>query len=257
MSIEGNIARNTKAYILLYSKVVIWIAYYSILGETMRAVFLGPPGAGKGTFATYFSRKYCIPHIATGDIFRSEIARGTSLGKAIKEYMAKGELVPDDIVIEVVKQRLREPDTENGFILDGYPRTVRQAEALEEFAPIDVAVFIHVPVEVAIERLSNRYICPVCNRIYNLKYNPPKKDLICDQDGARLIRREDDKPEVIRHRYQIYYTRSKPVIEYYRERELLIEVDNTGSSREGIKLLENILKEKGILRLKPCRDINP
>ena len=220
----------------------------------MRAVFLGPPGAGKGTYAGYFSRKYCIPHIATGDIFREEIEKGTELGRVIKEYIDRGELVPDDIVIEVVKKRLQQPDTRNGFILDGYPRTLRQAEALDEFMKIDVAVFIYVPVEIAIDRLSARYVCPVCGRIYNLKYLPPKNDLECDHDGAKLVRRSDDNPDVIRHRYKVYYEQSQPVIEYYREKGLLIEVDNSGSSREGITLLEKTLIERGILRLKPCRE---
>ncbi len=220
----------------------------------LKAVFLGPPGAGKGTYAGYFSRKYCIPHIATGDIFREEIARGSEIGRIIKKYIERGELVPDDIVIEVVKKRLSQPDVARGFILDGYPRTLRQAEALDEYIRIDVAVFIYVPVEVAIDRLSSRYVCPTCGRIYNLKYYPPKNDLQCDYDGSKLVRRADDNPDVIRHRYKVYYQQSQPVIDYYRDKGLLIEVDNSGTSEEGIALLEKILVERGILKLKPCHE---
>ncbi|OYT37214.1 MAG: adenylate kinase [Desulfurococcales archaeon ex4484_58] len=218
----------------------------------MKAVFIGPPGAGKGTYASYFSRKYCIPHISTGDIFRDEIAKGTELGEIIKKYIDKGELVPDDIVIEVVKKRLNQPDTRNGFILDGFPRTLNQAKALDEITQIDVAVYIYVPIEIAIERLSNRYICPKCHRIYNLKFNPPKNDLRCDYDGEKLIRRPDDEPEVVKNRYKVYYEQSHPVIDYYRRKNLLIEVDNSSSAEIVVVLLEKTLIERGILKLKPC-----
>ncbi len=220
----------------------------------MKAVLLGPPGAGKGTFANYFSRKYCIPHIATGDIFRAEIMKGTELGRIIKEYVDRGELVPDDIVIEIIKKRLSQPDTRNGFLLDGYPRTLPQAYALDKFTSIDVAIYIYIPLEVAIDRLSNRYVCPKCGAVYNLKYHPPKNDLRCDYDGEKLIRRSDDDPEVIKKRYEIYYKQSQPVIDYYREKGLLIEVDNSGDRNPNILLLEKTLIDRGILKLKPCRD---
>ncbi len=220
----------------------------------MKAVVIGPPGAGKGTYASYLSRKYCIPHISTGDIFRAEVEKGTELGRKIKEYMDRGELVPDDIVIKVVRKRLSQPDVKNGFLLDGYPRTLRQAEALDEFIKIDVAIYIYAPLEIVIERLSNRYVCPVCGRIYNLKFNPPKNDLRCDYDGAKLVRRPDDQPEIIKHRYEVYYKQSQPVIDYYRRKGILIEVDNSGSAHIGIKLLEKTLIERGILKLKPCRE---
>ncbi|WP_440059135.1 adenylate kinase [Thermogladius sp. 4427co] len=218
----------------------------------MRIVLIGPPGAGKGTFSEYFTRKYCIPHISTGDIFRAEVAKGTELGRKVKEYLDRGELVPDDIVIEVVKKRLSEPDAQKGFILDGFPRTINQAVELEKFTKIDAAIHIYISEEEAVKRLSNRYVCPVCGRVYNLTYNPPKNDLTCDYDGAKLVRRSDDEPEVIRRRYQVYYQTFNPIIQYYRDARLLIEVDNTIGSDRSIPLLEKILVEKGILKLKPC-----
>lgn len=220
----------------------------------MKAVFLGPPGAGKSTLAGYFSRKYCIPYISTGDLFRAEISRNTELGRIAKQYIDKGELVPDDIVIELVKRELKKIDRSRGFILDGYPRTLKQAEALEEIAPIDVAIYVYIPVEIAIDRLATRYICPVCGRIYNLKYYPPKNDLQCDFDGIKLVRRSDDDPDVIRYRYKIYQEQTAPVVEYYRRINKLIEVDNSGSSDETIKLLEKILLERGLLKLEPCSE---
>ncbi|NPA99644.1 MAG: adenylate kinase [Crenarchaeota archaeon] len=218
----------------------------------MKIILIGPPGAGKGTYAKYFSKKYCIPHISTGDIFRAEIANGTELGKKIKEYVEKGLLVPDEIVIEVVKKRLSQPDTQKGFILDGFPRTIKQAEALDQFAKIDAAVHIYIDMEEAVRRLSNRYVCPKCGRSYNLLFNPPKNDLTCDDCGTKLIRRKDDEPEIIRKRYKIYYETFQPIIDYYKKKNILIEIDNTQGSDKGIPLLERILKEKGILRIEPC-----
>ena len=218
----------------------------------MRIILIGPPGAGKGTYARYFSKKYCIPHISTGDIFREEVAKQTELGMKIKDYLDRGELVPDEIVIEVVRQRLQQPDTKNGFILDGFPRTITQAKALDKIVTIDAAVHIYIDIEEAVKRLSNRYVCPKCGRVYNLLFNPPKNDLKCDDDGTPLVRRSDDQPEVIRRRYRIYYDTSQPIIEYYKEKNLLIEIDNTPGSEKGIPLLEKILKEKGILKIEPC-----
>ncbi len=218
----------------------------------MRIILIGPPGAGKGTYAKYFSKKYCIPHISTGDIFRAEIANETELGKKIKEYVEKGMLVPDEIVIEVVKKRLSQPDTQKGFILDGFPRTIKQAEALDQFAKIDAAIHIYIDMEEAVRRLSNRYVCPKCGRSYNLLFNPPKNDLTCDDCGTKLIRRKDDEPDIIRKRYKIYYETFQPILEYYKAKNLLIEIDNTQGSDKGIPLLEKILKEKGILKIKPC-----
>lgn len=218
----------------------------------MKVVLIGPPGAGKGTYSEYFQRKYCIPHISTGDIFRSEVARGTELGARIKQYLDRGELVPDEIVIEVVKRRLSEPDAKRGFILDGFPRTIAQARALDEFVKIDAAIHIWISEEEAVRRLSSRYVCPVCGRVYNLTYNPPKNDLQCDSDGAKLVRRSDDEPEVIKRRYRVYYETFAPIIEYYKSKRMLIEIDNTIGSDRGIPLLEKMLLDNGVLKLQPC-----
>jgi adenylate kinase len=218
----------------------------------LKLILIGPPGAGKGTYSEYFTKKYCIPHISTGDIFRAEVSKGTELGLKVKEYLDRGELVPDEIVVEVVRRRLSEPDTRRGFILDGFPRTIRQAQELDKITAIDAAVHIYISEEEAVRRLSNRYVCPVCGRVYNLTFNPPKNDLTCDVDGAKLVRRSDDEPEVIRRRYQVYYQTFTPIIEYYREKKLLIEIDNTIGSDKGIPLLEKILVEKKIIRVEPC-----
>ncbi|MEM4953543.1 MAG: nucleoside monophosphate kinase, partial [Desulfurococcaceae archaeon] len=170
----------------------------------MKIVLIGPPGAGKGVYAQYFRDKYCIPHISTGDIFREEIAKNTELGRRIRSYVEQGLLVPDEITIDVIRKRLSQPDTVSGFILDGFPRTLNQAKALDEITSIDAAVHLEVSEEVAIRRLSGRVICPVCGRVYNLYYEPkPKIDEQCDYDGAKLVRRKDDEPEVIRQRYRV------------------------------------------------------
>jgi len=219
----------------------------------LKAVIIGPPGAGKGSVAEYFKSKYCIPHLSTGDVFRAEISRETELGRIAKTYIDRGELVPDDIVIEIVKKTLSQMDLSRGVILDGYPRTLKQAEALDSFLEIDVAIYVYIPEEVAIERLSNRYVCPICNKIYNLKFNPPKNDLTCDQDGAKLYRRSDDEPDIVRERYRVYYQQSKAVIDYYRSKRKLVEVDNSQNLEFTIGILEKILISNGILKLKPCR----
>ncbi|MCC6041245.1 MAG: nucleoside monophosphate kinase, partial [Desulfurococcaceae archaeon] len=141
----------------------------------MRVVLIGAPGAGKGVYAQYFRDKYCIPQISTGDIFREEISKGTELGLRVKIYVERGELVPDEIVIEVIKRRLQQPDVQRGFILDGFPRTIAQAEALDRITSIDRAIHLKVSEDVAVKRLSGRRICPVCNRVYNIYYEPKPK----------------------------------------------------------------------------------
>jgi len=222
----------------------------------MRIVLIGAPGAGKGVYAQYFREKYCIPQISTGDIFRDEIARGTELGRRVKYYVEKGLLVPDEIVIEVVKKRLQQQDTQRGFILDGFPRTLVQAKALDEITSIDRAIHLKVSEEIAVKRLSGRRICPVCNRVYNVYYEPkPRVNEKCDYDGARLIQREDDKPEVVRQRYSVFYETIKPVIEYYYETRRLIEVNADMSFREILPVLEKTLINTGVLKLAPCKDV--
>jgi adenylate kinase len=222
----------------------------------MKIVLIGPPGAGKGVYAQYFRDKYCIPHISTGDIFREEISKKTELGKRIKSYVEQGLLVPDEITIEVVKRRLEQPDTLNGFILDGFPRTLNQAKALDEITSIDAAIHLVVSEEVAVKRLSGRVICPVCGRVYNLYYEPkPKFDEQCDYDGAKLMRRKDDEPEVVKQRYRVFYDTFAPILEYYKNTGRLIEVNADKSIKEITPLLERILIENKILKLKPCREV--
>lgn len=220
----------------------------------MKTVLIGPPGSGKGTYAQYFREKYCIPHISTGDILREEVARNTEISRVVKTYIDRGELVPDDIVIKIILNKLEITNLERGFILDGYPRTIKQAEALDNFVKIDIAIYIYASLDVINERLSYRYICPKCGKIYNLKYIPPKNNLKCDLDNSELIRRTDDNPSITKHRYELYLKESKPILDYYRRKKLLIEIDNSSSSSENIKLLEKILIERNILKLKPCRE---
>lgn len=207
----------------------------------MRIILLGPPGSGKGTQAGLLSKKYGIPHIAMGDILREEVARGTSLGKKVNVYMSKGELVPDEIVIEVLKERIKKPDCKNGFILDGFPRTLNQAKALDAMLDelgfrIDAVVYIDVPDEEIVRRLSLRRTCRVCGRVYNLHYNPPKQDGKCDVCGGELFIRDDDKPDVIRNRLKVYNEQTRPLVSYYEESKLLVRVD-------GVNSIDNVFQQ--------------
>jgi len=190
----------------------------------MRIVMLGPPGAGKGTYASRLTVKLGIPHISTGDMVREEIKKQTELGKKIKEYSDRGALVPDEIIIRLLAERLRKPNCAKGFILDGFPRTINQAEALEKIAKIDLAINLNVPDEIIITRLSNRLICSKCGAIYNLLTLKPKKEGICDKCGGNLYQREDDKPEVIKERLNVYRRQTAPLIEYYSKKGLLRNV---------------------------------
>jgi len=187
----------------------------------MRLVLLGPPGAGKGTYASRLTVKLGVPHISTGDMVREEIKKQTDLGRKIKEYSDRGALVPDEIIIKLLANRLRKPDCDKGFILDGFPRTISQAEALEKIAKIDLVINLNVPDEIIITRLSNRLVCSKCGAIYNLLTLKPKKEGICDKCGGRLYQREDDKPEVIKERLDVYRRQTAPLIEYYNNKGLL------------------------------------
>jgi len=214
---------------------VIWV----------RIILLGPPGSGKGTQAKLLSKKYSIPHIAMGDILREEVAKKTPLGKKVNIYMSKGELVPDEIVIEVLKKRLQEADCVNGFILDGFPRTLNQAKALDNMLnelnlKIDAVIYIDVPDEEIMKRLSLRRTCKVCGRIYNLHYNPPKQDGKCDVCGGELIIRDDDKPEVIKNRLKVYNDQTKPLVNYYETHKLLIRINGVDPID---KVFQQIVKE--------------
>lgn len=192
--------------------------------DNLNLTIFGPPGGGKGTYSERVSEKYDIPHIATGDIFRREVEEGSELGEEIEDYLDSGELVPDDVVNEVVFKRLSEPDCEDGFVLDGYPRTLQQAKALDEIAELDLVINLDVAEEVVVNRLSSRRICKECGEIYNLKLLPPEEEGICDECGGELYQREDDKPQVIRKRLGEYRKRSQPVIDYYREKGIVVDV---------------------------------
>ena len=187
-------------------------------------ILLGPPGAGKGTYASRLTPILETPHISTGDIVRDEIKAQTELGKTIKEYSDKGELVPDEIITRLLAKRLRKPDYERGFILDGFPRTIKQAEALDKISKIDLVINLNVPDEIIIKRLSNRLTCKKCGTIYNKLTLKPKKDNICDKCGGQLYQREDDKPKVIQERLNVYRKKTEPLIEYYRKKDLLKNV---------------------------------
>ena len=191
----------------------------------MNIVVLGPPGVGKGTYAAVLSKKHGIPTISVGDLFRTAIKNETALGKKIQGYVSSGDLVPDEVVIELVKNRLEEDDCKDGFILDGYPRTVPQAEAMEKFKKIDVALNFFAPDEVIMERIGGRRTCSKCGAIYHIKNVPPKVEGICDKCGGKLIQRADEKPEVIKNRLVVYREKTKPVADYLRRKGLIADID--------------------------------
>jgi len=192
---------------------------------TMNIVVLGPPGVGKGTYSGFLSKKYGIPNISVGDLFRNAIKKQTELGKRIKNYVSIGDLVPDEIVIELVKNRLEEADCKNGFLLDGYPRTVPQAEAMMKFKKIDVALNFVAPDEVIMDRIGGRRTCSKCGAIYHIKNVPPTIEGICDNCTGRLVQRADEKPEVIKNRLEVYREKTKPVADYLRRKDMVVEID--------------------------------
>lgn len=195
----------------------------------MNMVFLGPPGAGKGTIASIAKDYYGIPHISTGDLFRNNIKNETELGKQVKSILAQGGLVPDSITIQMVKERLSEPDCKNGFILDGFPRTIPQADALSEIVKIDAAVNFVISNEDVLERLSGRRVCPSNGNIYHIKFNPPKVEGKDDITGEDLIQRDDDKEESVRHRLEVYESQTKPLIDYYTKNKLILNIKTDNS----------------------------
>ncbi len=196
----------------------------------MKLVILGPPGAGKGTQAEYIVKRYNIPHISTGDIFRENIKNNTELGKKAKSYMDKGLLVPDDLVIALVEDRLNKDDAKEGFLLDGFPRTVAQAVSLDSILDknddkLTKVINISVDPEILIERAVGRRVCKTCGMTYHIKFNPPKEEGVCDKDGTKLIQRDDDTEETVKTRISVYFDQTAPLIDYYRAQNLLIDID--------------------------------
>ncbi|MCY6957381.1 adenylate kinase [Clostridium brassicae] len=215
----------------------------------MKIILLGPPGAGKGTQAKLISEKYTIPHISTGDIFRKNISEKTTLGVKAKEYMDKGLLVPDELTIDLVKDRLSESDCKNGFLLDGFPRTVKQAEALEDFLrinnqKIDTALLIDVPGKLIFERMTGRRVCPACGASYHVKFNPPKIEGKCDACGSDIVQRKDDAEETVRDRITVYEKQTQPLVEYYNSKDQLFVVDGTQSIEEVFNTISNYMGSK-------------
>jgi adenylate kinase len=203
----------------------------------LNLILLGPPGAGKGTQAERLVDDFDLPYYATGDILRAAVEEGSELGREAKEYMDRGDLVPDDLIIRVIMVRLDTPEAEDGFLLDGFPRTVAQAEALGDALDrrgrsLTAALLIEVPDDEVVRRLSGRRICAKNGHVYHVEFDPPKTEGVCDQDGSPLIQREDDKPETIRNRLAVYHEQTEPLIDWYEERGLLRRFDGSRSADE-------------------------
>ncbi len=207
----------------------------------MNLIFLGPPGAGKGTMAVKVAEAAAIPHISTGDIFRANIKNKTNLGKKVKAILDSGDLVPDSLTIELVRDRLAREDTKDGFILDGFPRTIPQADALSEMVAIDHAINFVLPDHEVIKRLSGRRIHPASGRTYHVLFNPPMAADKDDVTGEELIQREDDREESIATRLEVYQKQTAPLVEYYRSRDLLIDVDAAPAPEEVFGTLRRVL----------------
>ena len=212
----------------------------------MKIVMLGAPGAGKGTQAKMIAAKYQIPHISTGDIFRANIKNGTELGKKAKSYMDQGLLVPDELTVDLVIDRLAQDDCKNGYVLDGFPRTIPQAEVLDSELTklgdhIDYAINVDVPDENIVKRMSGRRACLTCGATYHIEHVPPRKEGICDVCGSELVLRDDDKPETVKNRLNVYHEQTQPLIDFYTEKGVLKTVDGTVPMEEVFAAITAIL----------------
>jgi len=216
----------------------------------VRLVFLGPPGVGKGTHSKFIADKLGVPYYSTGDIFRDVISKGNPLSKEIERYVNAGELLPDKVVFEIISEKISEKASKRGWVLDGYPRTREQAELLDEFLSernekLDYAVYLYADTSTLINRLSNRRVCPVCKAVYNTVTDPPEKEGVCDICGSELIIREDDQPDVIKNRIEIFKKEFKPLEEYYKGTGVLLSVSGEGELGEVRKQIEERLNIKG------------
>lgn len=212
----------------------------------MKIIMLGAPGAGKGTQAKMIADKYLVPHISTGDIFRANIKNGTELGMEAKKYMDQGLLVPDELTVKILLDRVAQPDCKNGYVLDGFPRTIPQAEVLENALnklgdKIDFAIDVDVPDENIIRRMSGRRACLACGATYHIEHVPPKKEGICDRCGKELVLRDDDKPETVKNRLDVYHKQTQPLIDFYNKRGILKTVDGTVDMKDVFAAIVAIL----------------
>ncbi|MFD1363547.1 adenylate kinase [Lentibacillus salinarum] len=214
----------------------------------MNLILMGLPGAGKGTQAEKINETYHIPHISTGDMFRLAIKEGTELGRKAKAYMDQGDLVPDDVTVGIVKERLSKDDCRNGFLLDGFPRTVAQAEALESILTdmgksLDYVVRVDVPEDHLVERLTGRRICPTCGTTYHVIYNPPEQEGICDRDGSKLIQREDDQADTVKNRLDVNMKQTKPLLNFYSEKGYLVTIDGDQDIDQVFQAIQSAIKQ--------------
>jgi len=224
--------------------------------QGINVVLLGPPGAGKGTQADLLKKAYGLLHVSTGDMLREAVAEGSGTGKEIQKYMNAGELVPDAIVTKGVIERIKKPDAAGGMILDGYPRNRTQAESLDkaldaEGRAIDIVLYMKTSEDVAVKRLSGRRVCPECGKNYHVTNIPPKKEGICDTCGVRLVQREDDNPETVKNRFVVYQERTKDLIDYYRERSLLCEVDGDLPAEKLFDDIGALFQKEGLVDDRP------
>lgn len=217
----------------------------------MRLVLVGPPGAGKGTQAEFITEHFGVPKISTGDIFRANVSGGTDLGRLAKKYMDAGDLVPDEVTNAMVRDRLAEPDAQVGFLLDGFPRNVAQADELNSIlaevgAPLSVVLDLEIPFEEVVRRLSGRRTCKMCGHVWHVEFDPTEVDGVCDKDGGQLYQRDDDQPGTVRHRLEVYHEQTEPLIGFYRELGKLVPIDAMGAVED--------VTERAIAALKPFAD---